>query len=316
MLPGLCLLVLAVSISACSKQSDVFLPYDLAADLPEDHADAPADQLLIEARESFTYVRQFPADAEYRLQLPGSVGIRFPMGEWADSNGEQVQGLLTVRIVTAITPGQLLLSNVSSLSDDQLLSMLGAVRIEFFQEDRLLHPTGTYKIELEMPLSEDTEGWQLYSVFPGTNNWVALGASAPATLSVKGYETGEPVEVLQFVVEPEKWLAVAKPLADMSGQSSTIYIATDSMWDANQLAIFASLPTVHAVKRFSSTDASGTFLVGDLPAGYPLDIYALGIDQAGIVHLAHSSLSTVADTTTIQLTLQPVTLSALLGLLE
>jgi hypothetical protein len=312
----LSLLFVVAWIVACTSKTDIFLPYDENINLPEDLADAPVDQLLLDGRESFTYLRTFPVESAYHIQLPGSIGINFPAGEWMTTTGEIVEGLVTARIIAAKAPAELLLSNVSSLADDQLLSMLGAVRIELFSEGRPLHPTGNYTIELDYPISAPGESWQLYFTSSATDNWQLLADLSPTPISVKDYETGEALPALRFQPPWGGWFALARDLQPEFPSLTQLSVQVPQGWTANWLSVFAILPSESSVLRLRPVmDNNLTFQTNDLPANQNVQLIGLGRDEMGQIFFGILEIQTDPEMTDVSLDLMLVNESALSSLL-
>jgi hypothetical protein len=309
-------LLLVALIVACSPKTDIFLPYDENINLPEDLADAPVDQLLLNGRESFTYIRTFPVETAYRVQLPGSIGIHFPVGEWQTTSGEIASGLVTARIIAAKTPAELLLSNVSSLADDQLLSMLGAVRIELFSEGRPLLPTSNYTIELDFPIPAEGESWQLYLNANTTNNWQLVADLSPEAISVKDYENGEARPALRYRARVGGWIALARDFQPEFSSYGQLDVAVPPGWTANWLSVFAIFPSESSVVRLRPTmDPSLRFQSNFLPSDQSIQVIALGRDETGKVYFGFYETLTEAELTQVAIALMPVTESALASLL-
>jgi len=317
LLSRLLLIVSVACIGACSQKTDIFLPYDENLNLPEDLADAPVDQLLLDAREGFTYLRTFPVESAYRVQLPGSIGLHFPAGEWKTTDNQIVSGLVTARIIAAKSPAELLLSNVSSLADDQLLSMLGAVRIELFSEGRPLHPTSDYNIELDFPTSDQEEGWQLYLNSTDTDDWQALADLTPTPISVKDYETGEALPAIRFQAPWNKWLALAKDFEAEFSDYTQLSVRAPQDWTANWLSVFAVFPTENSIVRLRPVLEENTLIFRNdfLPSGQSIQLIALGRNEMGQVHFGVVETETETGPSEVDIDLVPISESALASLL-
>lgn len=297
-------IAIVIGLAACKENIDVFVPFETnLSSLSDGDINRLFDDLKVSAT-PFTWEAEMPAN----WQSPGGTTIDIPADAFVNSDGQVINGPVTLNLVEMLSAGQMIIHDKPNVASGNILEAAGNFQLVVEQEGNLLQLAPNKFLEFQLPVDIANPAMQLFwgdNQDPAFFEWqpVVSGSEVQITEWVDPANE-ENHQAYQFVTDHLGWIG-CNAYIEENQQWTTVCVDLPKGFDATNTVVYLAFQNFQSVaKLYTDEGAENPSFCKDLvPRSSDAVVVVLAEGGEEVYYFATSSIHVVG--TELKVALQP-----------